>query len=61
MTTGGVTVDNFTDFLNAGATLVGLSSDLIGAAGFFDRKATISKSKRVIERLTMNYNTSGGG
>ncbi len=61
MTTGGVTVDNFTDFLNAGATIVGLSSDLIGREGFFDREATISKSKRVIERLTMNYHTGGGG
>jgi 2-dehydro-3-deoxyphosphogluconate aldolase / (4S)-4-hydroxy-2-oxoglutarate aldolase len=53
MTTGGVTVENFTDFLNAGATIVGLSSDLIGRDGFFDREATFSKSKKVIEKLMM--------
>jgi 2-dehydro-3-deoxyphosphogluconate aldolase / (4S)-4-hydroxy-2-oxoglutarate aldolase len=54
MTTGGVTVENFTDFLNAGATIVGLSSDLIGRDGFFDRETTLRKSKTVIETLTMN-------
>jgi 2-dehydro-3-deoxyphosphogluconate aldolase / (4S)-4-hydroxy-2-oxoglutarate aldolase len=54
MTTGGVTVENFTDYLNAGATIVGLSSDLIGRDGLFDREATFSKSKTVIEKLTMN-------
>ena len=54
MTTGGVTVENFTDFLNAGASIVGLSSDLIGRDGFFDREATFGKSKTVIEKLAMN-------
>jgi 2-dehydro-3-deoxyphosphogluconate aldolase / (4S)-4-hydroxy-2-oxoglutarate aldolase len=60
MTTGGVTVENFTDFLNAGATIVGLSSDLIGRDGFFDRGATFSRSKTVIEKLTMNAKGTGG-
>ncbi len=61
MTTGGVTVENFTDYLNAGATIVGLSSDLIGRDGFFDREATFSRSKTVIEKLTMNAEGTGGG
>jgi 2-dehydro-3-deoxyphosphogluconate aldolase/(4S)-4-hydroxy-2-oxoglutarate aldolase len=59
MTTGGVTVENFTDFLNAGATIVGLSSDLIGRGGFFDRESTCSKSKAVIEKLRINDRSTG--
>ncbi len=58
MTTGGVTVENFTDFLDAGSTIVGLSSDLIGREGLFDRETTIDKSKRVIEKLIMNDKSS---
>lgn len=59
MTTGGVTVENFTDFLNAGATIVGLSSDLIGRGGFFDREATFCKAKAVIEKLTADDKSTG--
>lgn len=61
MTTGGVTAENFVDFLNAGATIVGLSSDLIGSQGFFDREVTLGKSKSVIEKLTINANSTSGG
>ncbi len=60
MTTGGVTVENFVDYLNAGATIVGLSSDLIGGHGFFDREVTLSKSKTVIEKLTGNAKSTSG-
>jgi len=59
MTTGGVTVENFIDFLNAGAALVGLSSDLIGRDGLFDRESTLRKSKTVIEKLMMNDKRAG--
>jgi 2-dehydro-3-deoxyphosphogluconate aldolase/(4S)-4-hydroxy-2-oxoglutarate aldolase len=59
MTTGGVTVENFTDFLDAGAAIVGLSSDLIGRGGSFDMEATFNKAKAVIEKLTKNDNSSG--
>jgi len=61
MTTGGVTVENFIDFLNAGATIVGLSSDLVGKQGFFDREVTLGKSKTVIEKVTMNAKSPSGG
>jgi 2-dehydro-3-deoxyphosphogluconate aldolase/(4S)-4-hydroxy-2-oxoglutarate aldolase len=61
MTTGGVMVENFVDFLNAGATIVGLSSDLVGKQGFFDREVTLVKSKTVIEKLTMNAKSPSGG
>jgi 2-dehydro-3-deoxyphosphogluconate aldolase/(4S)-4-hydroxy-2-oxoglutarate aldolase len=61
MTTGGVTVENFIDFLNAGATIVGLSSDLIGRQGFFDREVTLAKSRTVIEKLRMNARRVSGG
>lgn len=59
MTTGGVTVENFTDFLDAGATIVGLSSDLVGRGGLFDREATFSKAKATIERLMVRDRRTG--
>ena len=51
MTTGGVTVENFTEFLKAGATAVGLSSSLIGSDRFNDPKAIAQTAKVVIQRL----------
>ena len=51
MTTGGVTVENFTEFLKAGATAVGLSSSLIGSDRFNDPKAIAQTAQVVIQRL----------
>ena len=51
MTTGGVTVENFTEFLKAGATSVGLSSSLIGSNRFNDPKTITQRAKMVIQKL----------
>lgn len=51
MTTGGVTVENFTEFLSAGATAVGLSSTLIGSDGSFNPEVIYQRAKRVVEKL----------
>ena len=51
MTTGGVTVENFTEFLQAGATAVGLSSSLIGSNRFNDPKTITQRAKMVIQKL----------
>lgn len=53
MTTGGVTIDNFADFLSAGASVVGLSSDLIGSYRSFDREATMRRARTIAEKLEM--------
>lgn len=52
MTTGGVTIDNFIDFIEAGSSLVGLSSDLIGGDDLFDYETTFKRSKRIFEKLS---------
>ncbi len=51
MTTGGVTVENFNEFLQAGATAVGLSSSLIGSNRFNDPKTITQRAKMVIQKL----------
>ena len=51
MTTGGVTVENFNEFLQAGATAVGLSSSLIGSNRFNDPKTITRRAKMVIQKL----------
>jgi 2-dehydro-3-deoxyphosphogluconate aldolase/(4S)-4-hydroxy-2-oxoglutarate aldolase len=51
MTTGGVAVENFTEFLGAGATAVGLSSTLIGSDGSFNPEVICQRAKRVVEKL----------
>ncbi len=51
MATGGVTLENFTEFFNSGATAVGLSSSLIGSDGSFNPKVIYQKAKIVVERL----------
>jgi len=51
MTTGGVTVENFTEFLQAGATSVGLSSSLIGSDSSTDPKIISQRAKMVIQKL----------
>jgi len=50
MTTGGVTLENFREFLSAGATAVGLSSALTGAS--FDPKIIHQRAKRVVQILS---------
>lgn len=52
MATGGVTMENFTDFLQAGATAVGLSSSLIGGNGLVGSKAISQRARRVIQILS---------
>lgn len=51
MTTGGVTVENFTKLLHAGATAVGLSSSLIGSDSSSDSKIVTQRAKMVIQKL----------
>jgi 2-dehydro-3-deoxyphosphogluconate aldolase/(4S)-4-hydroxy-2-oxoglutarate aldolase len=51
MTTGGVTIDNFTEFLDAGATAVGLSSTLIGSDGSFNTEIIYQRAKEVVKKL----------
>ena len=52
MTTGGVNFDNFTYFLKAGASAVGLASALLGEGGKIDKNAVTENAKRVIRKLT---------
>jgi 2-dehydro-3-deoxyphosphogluconate aldolase/(4S)-4-hydroxy-2-oxoglutarate aldolase len=52
MATGGVTMENFTDFLQAGATAVGLSSSLIGGDGLVGSKAISRRTRRVVQILS---------
>jgi 2-dehydro-3-deoxyphosphogluconate aldolase/(4S)-4-hydroxy-2-oxoglutarate aldolase len=54
MTTGGINFENFTDFLNAGATAVGLSSALLGEGGVIDRETVTERAKRVLQKLSGN-------
>jgi 2-dehydro-3-deoxyphosphogluconate aldolase/(4S)-4-hydroxy-2-oxoglutarate aldolase len=51
MTTGGVAIENFTEFLKAGATAVGLSSNLIGNDGSIDPRTISQRAKIVIRKL----------
>jgi 2-dehydro-3-deoxyphosphogluconate aldolase / (4S)-4-hydroxy-2-oxoglutarate aldolase len=51
MTTGGVNFDNFTDFLKAGASAVGLASALLGEEGIIDRRVVSERAKRVLDKL----------
>ncbi|HEX3037060.1 MAG TPA: bifunctional 4-hydroxy-2-oxoglutarate aldolase/2-dehydro-3-deoxy-phosphogluconate aldolase [Thermodesulfobacteriota bacterium] len=51
MTTGGVTVENFQEFLQAGATAVGLSSTLIGNDKAFDPESIRQRASEVVEKL----------
>lgn len=51
MTTGGVTVENFQEFLQAGATAVGLSSTLIGKDKVFDPESIRQRASEVVEKL----------
>ncbi len=52
MTTGGVTTENFTEFLQAGATAVGLSTSLIGNDGLTDYKTVSQRARKVIQILS---------
>ncbi|MGE5443859.1 MAG: bifunctional 4-hydroxy-2-oxoglutarate aldolase/2-dehydro-3-deoxy-phosphogluconate aldolase [Ignavibacteriales bacterium] len=52
MTTGGVTMENFTDFLQAGATAVGLSSSLIGSDSLVGSKIISQRARRVVQILS---------
>ena len=51
MTTGGVTLENFKEFLEAGATAVGLSSALIGNNGSFEPEVVYERAKWVIQEI----------
>ena len=51
MTTGGVTVENLTEFLSAGATAVGLSSTLTGSDSSFAPEIICQRAKRAVEEL----------
>jgi 2-dehydro-3-deoxyphosphogluconate aldolase/(4S)-4-hydroxy-2-oxoglutarate aldolase len=51
MTTGGVTLENFKEFLDAGATAVGLSSALIGNNGSFEPEVIYERAKWVTQEI----------
>lgn len=51
LVTGGVKIDNFTEYLTAGASLVGISSDLIGGERLFDLKTINKKAREIVDRL----------
>ncbi|HWP93583.1 MAG TPA: bifunctional 4-hydroxy-2-oxoglutarate aldolase/2-dehydro-3-deoxy-phosphogluconate aldolase [Thermodesulfobacteriota bacterium] len=51
MTTGGVTLENFKEFLDAGATAVGLSSALLGKNGSFEPEIIYERAKRVTQEI----------
>ena len=52
MTTGGVTVENFHEFLLGGATAVGLSSSLIGSDGLVGSEAVSQRARKVVQILS---------
>ncbi len=51
MTTGGVGLDNFTDFLGAGASAVGVSSALLGKDKKIDRDVIAENAREFVHRL----------
>lgn len=51
LVTGGVTIENFTEYLTAGASLVGISSDLIGGERLFDLKTINKKAQEIVHKL----------
>jgi 2-dehydro-3-deoxyphosphogluconate aldolase/(4S)-4-hydroxy-2-oxoglutarate aldolase len=51
MTTGGVTVENFHEFLQAGATAVGLSSTLTGKDKAFNPESIRQRASEAVEKL----------
>ncbi|MER3445335.1 MAG: hypothetical protein C4291_00200 [Candidatus Dadabacteria bacterium] len=55
MTTGGVTIENFMEFLQAGATAVGLSTSLIGSGGLADSKTVSQRARKVVQILSELY------
>ncbi len=54
MTTGGVNFDNFTDFLKAGASAVGLVSALLGESGKIDKNIITENTKKVLKKLSQD-------
>ncbi len=52
MTTGGVTIENFTEFLKAGAAAVGLSSSLMVSGSLTDSKIISQRAKIAIQKLS---------
>lgn len=51
MVTGGITLENFPEFLRAGASAVGLSSALTGGDKVVDLQAVRRRAKEVVEKL----------
>jgi 2-dehydro-3-deoxyphosphogluconate aldolase/(4S)-4-hydroxy-2-oxoglutarate aldolase len=51
MTTGGVNIDNFAEFINAGASAVGVSSALLGKSGRIDPDVIAENAARFAEKL----------
>ncbi|HSE84370.1 MAG TPA: bifunctional 4-hydroxy-2-oxoglutarate aldolase/2-dehydro-3-deoxy-phosphogluconate aldolase [Thermodesulfobacteriota bacterium] len=59
MTTGGVTVENLQEFLQAGATAVGLSSTLTGRDKAFNPESIRKRASKAMEKLReLEINTS---
>lgn len=52
MTTGGVTIENFLEFLLGGATAVGLSSSLIGSDGLVGSETVSQRARKVVQSLS---------
>ena len=51
MTTGGVNIDNFAEFINAGASAVGVSSALLGKSGRIDPDVIAENAAMFAEKL----------
>lgn len=52
MTTGGVNYDNFTDYINAGASAVGLSSAFLAQDKKIKFETVSENSRKIIEKLS---------
>ena len=59
MTTGGVNYENFTDYLKAGASAVGLVSALLGDSGKIERKVIAENTKKVLQKLSQDISLEG--
>lgn len=52
MTTGGVNYDNFTEYIKAGATAVGLSSAFLTQDKKIQLDTVVANTKKIVERLS---------
>ncbi|HSC34826.1 MAG TPA: bifunctional 2-keto-4-hydroxyglutarate aldolase/2-keto-3-deoxy-6-phosphogluconate aldolase, partial [Thermodesulfobacteriota bacterium] len=51
MTTGGVSIDNFADFIKSGASAVGVSSALLGNSGRIDHDVIAENASKFADKI----------